>query len=375
MRADNASFMKRDYLNQLTWIRGIAALLVVISHVVRATEVTYTTTDETQSFWFLSLFDLGSFGVLLFFALSGCTLYISTGGSIGKAHIHKFYLKRFFRIWPAFAISLLAYISFSFVFQEFYNNPQGLWIEKQFIAAYTLYDFASYISMTFNFTGEIGLFNNAYWSLPVEFQYYLLLPLLLVALRATGILGPAVIGAALYFLPSIFQLKGIDSQVFVLAYSFCGGVVIGHIHKHWGTYNKIENLNPIYLLLSFLLVTLVSNNYLPLPDLPFISNKWNFFSIMALVITAISIRSRLSLPAYLEQFLGHYGTISYSTYLYHNLCIGVAVLLLINYGINSPIERLAFTLSFTLITTYMLALASYNWVEKPFVQIGRRLAK
>ena len=121
-----------NYLSQLTWLRGIAAFLVIMSHAFYATNVAYTPDQQAATFAIAKALDMGDLGVLLFFTLSGATLYISSNGSLNS--VFGFYIKRFFRIWPAFSVALLAYILFAFIFQAYYVEPQGYWVEKQFLA-------------------------------------------------------------------------------------------------------------------------------------------------------------------------------------------------------------------------------------------------
>ena len=47
----------------------------------------------------------------------------------------------------------------------------------------------------------------------------------------------------------------------------------------------------------------------------------------------------VSLPNKIQQFLESYGTISYSTYLYHNLVIGFITLLTIYFELNNELLR------------------------------------
>jgi len=53
--------------------------------------------------------DYGTFGVTLFFALSGFTLYISYGASV-LTDMRKFFVCRVCRIYPAFVVSPIAYL-------------------------------------------------------------------------------------------------------------------------------------------------------------------------------------------------------------------------------------------------------------------------
>jgi len=219
-----------NYIDQLTWLRGFAAFLVIVSHTISATEVKYHSDDEVSSFLFMSLFDMGNFGVVLFFVLSGCTLYISHSDNISHKGIVTFYAKRFFRIWPAFVVSLAVYMCFRFVFAAWYVEPQGLWIEKQFLFQYSIHDVFSYLTLTFNLTGPSGIFNNVYWSLAVEFQYYIIFPVIVASLKF-GVFGPVSLGLALYLLPELGFHYFDNHTVFTLAFSFCGGVLVGYICK------------------------------------------------------------------------------------------------------------------------------------------------
>lgn len=101
--------MVKNHLDVLTWLRAIAAMLVIVTHVKSATYVAYSTNDEPSYSFAISLLDLGAFAVYLFFALSGCTLFISNSQNLKSlSSFGDFFIKRFMRIWPLFAISLLS---------------------------------------------------------------------------------------------------------------------------------------------------------------------------------------------------------------------------------------------------------------------------
>lgn len=363
-----------DYIDQLTWLRGIAAFFVIVSHTVRATEVEYNSNDEISSFFLMSLFDLGSFGVVLFFVLSGCTLYISNSDKVRyKKDVITFYIKRFFRIWPAFVVSLVLYIGFGFVFSALYIDPQSHWVEKQFLSQYSIYDLFSYLSFTFNITGPGGLFNNAYWSLPVEFQYYIIFPVIVASLRY-GVLGPVVLGLSLYLLPKLGFFDFDRNTVFTLAFSFCGGVLVGYIYKKIKF--RIKSFIGIIILAVLVsIVAAITRSYIVLPDIPIVSGKWNWYGGIAIITVFVALVTKINLNNRIEMFLKHYGTISYSTYLYHNLFIAIAVLFIIRFEIYDSSLRLFITFFFTLIASYLLATASYIYIEKPSIVFGRSIIK
>jgi peptidoglycan/LPS O-acetylase OafA/YrhL len=154
--------MSKPRLEQLTWLRGIAAFLVIVSHSIRATEVKYSSLDEPSYFLPLGLLDLGSYAVALFFVLSGCTLWISNGKMSGLRDIRHYYLKRTFRIWPTIVASIIIYIAFIPVLKHLYSAPVVSPITQFLNNDYSVSEILSYTFLTFNSTGPRGLIKGAY---------------------------------------------------------------------------------------------------------------------------------------------------------------------------------------------------------------------
>ncbi len=366
--------MKKNYLDQLTWLRGIAAFFVIVSHTFRATEVKYAAADEVANSPILGWLDLGNFGVVLFFVLSGCTLYLSNSNRVGLKRILSFYIKRVFRIWPAFFVSLVIYMSFRLVFKMLYGTPEGHWIESQFLDQYSTFDVLSYAGMVFNFTGPPDLFNNAYWSLPVEFQYYLIFPVIVFSLHRLGMIGPIAIGLALYFVPKLGISNKDQAEVFLLALSFCGGVVTGYFYQR-SSYRIRGIFGGILLIILLAASIAVSKSYIALPDVPFLRNQSNWLIGLGILAVLVASITEMKLNIQIEEFMQKYGTISYSTYLYHNLFVATATLFMIKLQIHDSSLRLFGTFLFTLITSYIAAIFSYRYIEKPFIDLGRKLVR
>lgn len=363
----------KHHFEPLTWLRGIAALLVVISHSLRATQDTYLSKDEPVNWIWLKVFDLGTFGVLLFFTLSGTTLYLSHTSSLSNLKIFPFYIKRFFRIWPAFALSLLIYFVFSFLFSEFYGEATGNWIERQFLEVPTPSDFITYLTLSFNIFGQLGLFNNAYWSLPVEFQYYLLFPIMILLIPKLKSLSPILMGVALYI---VFRLDlGIfkDQRVFMLGYTFCGGVFLGYIYRNYEL-RLNQYIGTITFVFLFVSASVVSNGFIEIPDLPVISNNWVTLGLIALSVVASILFSEVKLPRIFTNQLYKMGEYSYSLYLYHNLLIGCAVMLLIYFSVTDSVQRYFVVITFGGFVSLYVARISYKYVELPFMRMGSRLS-
>ena len=374
--------MEKQYLEPLTWLRAIATFLVVVFHSIRMAEGKYASGDEASYFFPLALLDLGTFGVYLFFALSGCTLFISSHEKIRSFRdFLPFYIKRFMRIWPAFAVSLLIYILFIELFRYFYILDRNFWI-AQFLKGYSLRDVAQYLSLTFNFTGPRRLFNGSYWTLPIEFQYYLLLPfaLMLMKVKHLKYVSPLLFGGGLYYLcqEPIFEID--RNEIFKMGFVFFGGVLLATIYKKI-TYRISFKLSAFLFLSIVLFAGLIRTCVVTVPiNIPFLHDKWNLYGILALISVAIAFitNTPTSQNKFLSRFLSFihkYGEVSYSIYLFHMLFIGIAALLVMNIGIYGNITKLFFVLIFSLVGSFYFSIYTYRYIEKPSIEIGRRLSK
>ena len=120
--------------------------------------------------WFSTLGKFGWTGVDLFFVLSGFLISSQLFADISKdkkISFKKFFFKRFFRIIPAYLAVVAIYFCIPSARER--STPAPLW---------------KYLSFTQNLGLDLrtqGTFSHA-WSLCIEEQFYLLLPLILMAL-------------------------------------------------------------------------------------------------------------------------------------------------------------------------------------------------
>ncbi len=152
--------MDKDRFYGLDHLRAIAILLVLLCH--------YRMFEHPA--WIDMVGWVGWTGVDLFFVLSG---FLISGQLFREIRKHQkiqleiFVTKRFFRIIPPYAFTLILYFSIPF-FRERESLPP-LW---------------KFISFTQNYGLDVfdyGTFSHA-WSLCIEEQFYLFLPLLLLFL-------------------------------------------------------------------------------------------------------------------------------------------------------------------------------------------------
>ena len=362
------------HLTPLTWLRALAAFLVVVSHSMRGAEVSYFPSDGEPTLLLVRLFDLGDFGVCLFFVLSGCTLTLSTHHRLKSlAGIGPFYLRRFMRIWPAFAVSLLVYLVFISLFRLTYEEDQRPWVVA-FTNRYSFEEVLRYLSLTYNITGPRNLFNMAYWSLPVEFQYYLLLPfaLLLMNGRRASLFIPIVFGATLLGIDHFMTLPFDRTEVFRLGWTFFGGVLLGAL---WNPQKAA--LNPmagaLLAIIFFVFLALDEADLLPLRIHHLGLSPVTHYGLTAVLLVAIGLHFRAPpLPQRFKELLEGYGEVSYSIYLYHVLCINGAILILNRGHWATPNQKLLFILITALLSSFFLGKIGYRLIEQPSILLGRR---
>jgi peptidoglycan/LPS O-acetylase OafA/YrhL len=167
--------VKSRSIASLDGARAVAISLVLLSHLAFS--------DTLPHSDMLMKLDVGNYGVRIFFVISGfliTTLLLNEHRKTGRVSLKQFYVRRFFRIFPAyyFFLAVTALLGvFGFVSVKLSQLP--------IVAAYLT-----------NYANIDWLWGHS-WSLSVEEQFYLLWPIALVAfgvrLGLRGIIAVLVI--------------------------------------------------------------------------------------------------------------------------------------------------------------------------------------
>jgi peptidoglycan/LPS O-acetylase OafA/YrhL len=359
------------YLEVLTMMRGLAAALVVVSHGLRLDEISYfldPTRVGAPFFWA----DLGTFGVALFFVLSGYTLYLSYGGDC--TDVGRFLLRRVFRVFPAFLASIIVYVFLDHVIKATIGLRGAPFIETVGKVP-TLGILVQYLTLTFNIAGNWGYLNNAYWSLPVEFQFYLLFPVMIMLLRASPgllVLSAVVLLAAGNLLPA--QIETLQ-----LAWQFSGGILVAFLVRR-----SSERMAPaiaiVLLALAVALVLVARSRYL-LPSVPFTRSRFMgddgiYYGSAAfmLVIGAQALEGSVrAFSGKLKAWLLFQGEISYSLYLMHNAAFLMCAFAIRVCGLVGG-QRSMLIYGVGLPVAYAMAVTLHRLIEAPGISLGRKLS-
>lgn len=174
------------WLPGLDVLRGIAAAAVVVHH-----SFSLGGRPDVPG---IAIWDgLGSWGVGLFFILSGYLLCDYFWRPRREAPLNVFWVRRIFRVAPAY------YVQVGLLFL-FFASPTLLFSQQGFWQILTQVTFTHYY--TPNTSSSLNI-NGALWTLSIEMTLYLTMPLLAIAVgypalrRRRALLGPMLVVAAL----------------------------------------------------------------------------------------------------------------------------------------------------------------------------------
>jgi len=165
---------KKNSIPLLDGVRAFACLIVIWFHIYRIPRDMHVWATQPSVHLLLNSFlFFGKYGVTLFFVLSGILLFLPFAKALlfekTWPSTRQFYLRRVFRIVPAYYLSLMLMV---LIFQRQYLQPQR-WNELGLFFAF----FMDSTHATFK------QLNAPFWTLAIEWQYYLLLPLLVLGMR------------------------------------------------------------------------------------------------------------------------------------------------------------------------------------------------
>jgi peptidoglycan/LPS O-acetylase OafA/YrhL len=157
-----------QFFPSVHYLRGIAALLVVFEHVV----------GRGPFAGFNSLFgwldNRGHYGVVAFFVISGFVLPLSLGQTYGLRSFPRFFARRLIRIEPTYFASIAVTCAVVMLLTRAAPNSQP-WhptLKQLALHAFYLVPFSN-----------VEWINGIYWTLAIEFQFYVVIGLLYPLLR------------------------------------------------------------------------------------------------------------------------------------------------------------------------------------------------
>lgn len=314
----------------LDGLRGVAVLLVMLAH---------------GHVW---LFDHGGgrAGVTLFFALSGfliTALLVEELRDRGRVDLRAFYIRRALRLLPALVVLVAVLVALGWV-----TSGEALWS-------------LSYVGNWYRAAGgDLGLLSHV-WSLAIEEQFYIVFPVVFVALgRRPRVLGLVLVGTAVSSVLWRFHLWATTEngpRIYNGADTRADAILLGCALGVWfasGRARRVPMLAGIAGLAGLLLVTTAEG-------LRFHTWGATIAAVSSVMVVAFVVDR--GAPVLELAPLRRCGRLSYGLYLWH-------VPLLWWFGERAPLTLPV--VAVVLVLSFVAADASMRLVEQPFLRLKRR---
>lgn len=341
-----ATTVARENEWSIELLRGLAALMVVYAHYHGFAGIDANLTLLTFT------------GVDLFFVISG---FVFAPYFFGKNLAPgPFFIRRFFRIYPLYVVGVSVYIAI-----QLWHGGPAPYVLEHLLFLHTLQ------------SPEIAFFYNpAFWSLPPEVEFYLMLPLLALFIRRARTLF-MVVGAALVMRAIIAYASPVDGAItvwFVLGVHLPGLLIeflIGALA--WMVVNRSPGLQlrALMLLSGVLLWLALAWIFAELRDPgvlahPVLRGNLGLFAAIAYGLMLCGFVGMFTTPArWVLVLAAVMGNLSYGIYLFHN-----AMPRLLG-GLSELMHGALFAL-LCLVATLLVAWLAHAVVERPARNFGRQ---
>lgn len=309
--------MKSSYMPYLDVLRAISIIFVVFAH-TRATDT------FLNSFGFL-----GSYGVLLFFSISGFLLTflaLKEHTENGIFNIKNFYIRRALRIWPMYFLYLLLATFVSILF-----NDKDILI-KFTLALVFLGNLLNTLHAYLDVPSAGQLFNHL-WSLSVEEQFYILFPFIISFITFKKNINLKYLGSILLIIfmigiiirfglltitlenPSKFVWPGIVFNTFTYLDVILFSILLGVLKYKYSF--RFDNKYAFFMTIFFVVLFVIIASFFNKPS-SFDSSLMYGFGILGLISgIAVYYASFINIVSRKTMMFVRMGKDSYGIYLFH----------------------------------------------------------
>lgn len=354
-------------------LRGLLAWLVVLWHCCQ-----FTGNSEISRFLSAYAMD-GHEAVLCFFIISGFSIVWSILGDGDGFSLKHYFIKRWLRIYPAYVIALAATFALSWLLQESFDPGIADWRLLR-TPDHPALHWIVHLVMGQGLLPDSILPGNQYsilpaaWSLSLEEQFYLAMPLAMIPfLNRKYLLHCAVMLLGVLALKALQAVAGIQMQgtLAPFAHYFLLGIC-----SAFALHPAVSSPVKRAYLASFILLFIAIH-----------AGRWHGWRVNKpaaawLLVCGLTVLpplmparlARLPLAFVKNPALLWMGKCSYSTYLFHMPALMVTLVFL-GKRVHGPEARTFFWISTGICAagTLLLASASYLFVESPLIRYGRSL--
>jgi peptidoglycan/LPS O-acetylase OafA/YrhL len=353
--------MKR--FEALEGFRAVLAWWVVLGHMLMYARI------SGNDMW--PVLDLGRQGIIAVYVFMIISGFVITHLLTQRREPYGIYImRRFLRLWPVFAV-VVTFVAVANLFGVSLRNP-GDDLGLHYLAEITMLHGLIPNEILNDASQALA---GPGWSISLEWQFYIIAPLLLVVFTtrhwvrwpvAAAVLAFATTGALgteLDFIDLFGQRWSYDkpSALFFSLPFFCLGMLCYWIFSNFG--GAVKTTLPAALVIAAIALGFARSHHESLA-----------LFIWAFLFSLLLIQQGPVYKFFKQGWLKWIGDISYSTYITHI----VVLELLVDYAIPRSHDKWTYFATIVaagIPTILAVSAASYYGLEKPAINLGRRLAK
>jgi peptidoglycan/LPS O-acetylase OafA/YrhL len=357
------------HLPELDGVRGIACALVVLTHCLVGQPIPQSLLSIRGV-----VFPIFVSGVDLFFVLSGFLIVgILLDHRQATNYFRVFWTRRVLRIFPVYFLLLATYLVALALHLRFHFQALDVWLFKDTLPAWSYALFVQNFFMAFG--DQIGSYWNAItWSLAIEEQFYLLVPLLVFVLNRRQTIWLAL--ACVVIAPILRFWPGAGEHWYYFATpcrmdALMFGVLVSCVIRDEAALNFFRRWRVAFDV-AILIVFVMA---LDIPGYRFVDPRLHY-SLRGVIGAYCILRIFLVDGGWFRaalrwRFLVNLGLISYSLYMYHQAVNGLVHGIL--FGAAPAMTGFPQLLagSFVIAVSVTLAALSTRYFELPFRRKGR----
>lgn len=367
---------KLDFIDAL---RGYAILAVVLTHV--------TPLINNLPKWLENIGAQGARGVQLFFVVSAFTLMFSLhnkyASNAAKIELGDFFIKRFFRIAPAFYLALICYSAVDILtYQVGISNQTNGYNVGSIFSALT---FTNLLNIEWLYSLVPGG-----WSISAEMLFYLTVPVFFILIKnlkssiyltvTTIVIGMAATTVA--FNLSDYGVEYVKEEYYFHWFPnqlpvFCFGIMLYFVLKSKDVITGLAIGNDIKysnFILSLSIIGILTLSILNMEGVLYFYNHILFSLFFAGLAYGLAGSPK---KIFVNKTIVFIGKISFSMYLIHFLVVDIVDILLATkiQGLFSDVASVLILYLVTLIISIPLSYLSHIHIENRGVAIGRKVSK
>jgi peptidoglycan/LPS O-acetylase OafA/YrhL len=354
-------------IDALVGLRGYLALWVVVEHTLWACGTSHTLAAEAPSFGHIAL--SGGVAVRVFMILSG--FLVARQLLNHRRPVADFLVRRIFRIYPAYVLALAVAVPLLGQFQQAWAGlpfPSSHSAIDLRLAEYSLAHLGHELRLHLLLLHGVAAGDGPYsilgpaWSLSVDWQFYLLAPVVLALVRRAPVPGAAMTMVAILALE---HLTGGRFLIIHFGQYFWIGVLT---HLALGNGQVGQTLAQLASSHQALLATCFLAAFRPTPE------NMAYAVWLLAVLAGISAGGRTVFGRILANPLAMaLGEVSYSIYLMHMFCLLLALKALAPLAAFGRTPYAAAVTAATVLATIGVAAVTWQCVERPGQALGEML--